>query len=500
MNYSEIVAQLERYLRSLSEEGRLVHAGLRQSPGYADIHKASSDLFSRETSGIVRDLMAQVTDKQERDRMERVLFALVEGAVEGHVFESQEELVRERLRLTGDVEGGKVEYHELVNRVRREPDFEKRQKLQDEKVRLADKLNPKLLEIERQYRRHLATFGFASIRDYSQTKKRIQYDNLLQKALPILEETTGLYRRVLSEVLKRSFGRSLGDISPAHADYLFSGHTYDHLFPPEQMAALCLSAFGKMGLHFEEAGINIDLEKRAGKSPRSVTVPVKAPGNVHIILNPQGGYADYRSLMHEGGKALHHAMMNPSLPYEYRSLPRSNATPELFGFAMGRLVENPIWLEHALRIPKDAADEISSWALLANLSMLRRYVAKFTYELSFDASPYDVTTNRRTYASTLKDLTGFAYEEELYLEDVEPMFHSADYLRAWIASAQLEEHLVRTFGDRWFLKPETGRFFMELFSKGASWEAEDLISSLGMTPWDALPLIRTFDGVKKLLR
>jgi len=29
--------------------------------------------------------------------------------------------------------------------------------------------------------------------------------------------------------------------------------------------------------------------------------------------------------------------------------------------------------------------------------------------------------------------------------------------------------------------------------------AEDFVSDLGMTPWNPLPLIRKFDGVKKLL-
>lgn len=500
MEYSEIVKQLERYVRSLTEEGRLVQAGLRTSPNYGDIHKEYSDLFSRETTGTVRNLMTDITDKQERDRMERVLFALVEGAVESNVIGQQEELVRDRLRMTAEIGNEKIGYTELRKRISREPDFEKRQKLQDERARLTDKLNPKRLEIERLFRRNLATYGFASIRDYAETKKRIRYETFLQKTLPILEETTGLYRRVLSEVLKQSFGRSLGDASPAHATYLFSGHAFDYLFRTDQLGKLCHSAFEKMGLALDKGGIIIDLENRNGKSARAACIAVDAPNKVHIVLSPQGGYADYHSLMHEGGHALHLANMNPSLPFEFRMLPRSNALPELFAFTMGRLIENPIWLEHVLRIPKDAAEDISSWALLRNLSMLRRYLAKFTYELTFDASPFDTTTNRKTYASTLKDLTGFAYEEAFYLEDIDPMFYSADYLRAWIASAQLEEHLVRTYGDRWFLKQETGRFFTDLFSKGFSWESEDVISSLGMTPWDPLPLIRTFDGVKKLLR
>jgi hypothetical protein len=167
---------------------------------------------------------------------------------------------------------------------------------------------------------------------------------------------------------------------------------------------------------------------------------------------------------------------------------------------MEQLTENPLWLEHVLRIPKDVASRLSERALLGDLFMLRRYIAKFTYELAFDAHPSDINRNKQTYAQTLRDLTGFVYEGDLYLEDMDPMFYSADYLRAWIASAQLEEHLTRTFGDRWFLRHETGKFLKSLFAKGVSWENEDLIRSLGMQPWDPRPLIRKFDVISRLLR
>ena len=501
MTYEKILKQLEKYEQELSTEDRLVRVGLKQTPQFTQIQKNYSDLFSRDTIALVRGWLTEAVDKDERDKKERVLFTLLEGVIANETMEVYENIVKERSRLSAEVDGQKIGYHEFTGILSKEKDFDKRESLRDEKIKLVEKLNPTLVEAERANRKNLATFGFKSVSDYAETKKKIKYNEFLNKTIPILEETTGLYRRVMSEMLKNSFGKELGQIGAVHALFLFSGRQFDHLFPADQLLPLCKGSFATMGLDLDETpAISIDADNRPKKDPRACCYAIKVPSEIHLIIKPRGGYNDYRTFMHEGGHSLHFAHTKPSLPYEWRHLSRSHALTEVFSFTMENLAENPLWLEHALRVPKDASEHISAWALLGNLFMLRRYIAKFTYELSFDANPYDATENRRTYAATLKELTGFEYEEAMYLEDMDGQFYSADYLRAWMASAQLEEHLIRTYGERWFLRKETGSFFKELYSKGVSWDNEDLIISLGMTPWDPLPLIRKFDPIKKLLK
>ena len=264
---------------------------------------------------------------------------------------------------------------------------------------------------------------------------------------------------------------------------------------------LCAGAFATLGLPFERAhGIRVDAENRPGKRPRAVCYAPRAPEEVHLILKPQGGFEDVRSFLHEGGHALHFGHIDAALPYEWRGLPRSHAMSETFAFLIEHLTENPLWLEHVMHVPKAAAERLAAWSLLGGLFMLRRHMAKLTYELAFDEKPFDAPRNREIYSKTLSDLTGFAYEPEFWREDMDGVFYGADHLRAWIASAQVEEHLVRKYGDRWFLKRDTGSFLKEHFAKGVSIDAEELVQSLGMTAWDPLPLIRKFDGVSRLLR
>jgi hypothetical protein len=68
-------------------------------------------------------------------------------------------------------------------------------------------------------------------------------------------------------------------------------------------------------------------------------------------------------------------------------------------------------------------------------------------------------------------------------------FYSADYLRAWIRSAQLREHFVREIGEDWWRSPQTGEQLRELFSEGTRPSSEDIAARLGNDPLDTGPLL-----------
>ena len=501
MTYEEILTQLEEYHAALASEDRLARAGLKARPSFVSVRGQYDETFSQETVVALRELIERTPQPKKRDQMERSLFALLEGIMAAETLPIEEKIFQKTASLETGADGLKIPYYDIAAAIAKEEDFEKRDMLRKAQAALSEELTPLRLDLEHAARQALAKFGFGTTREYAETKKRIRYDAFLQKTIPLLQETTGVYRRVMSDVLRRAYGKELGDIGVAHVLHWRAGNEFSHLFPQDKLLSLCSGAFATLGLPFEQAAhIRIDAEARPGKQPRACCYAPRAPQEIHIIMKLRGGYEDVRTMLHQGGHAFHFAYTDPSLPYEWRGLPRSHALTETFAALIEHLPENPLWLEHVMRVPKAAADRAGAWALLGNLYMLRRHVAKFSYELAFDEKPYDIARNKDLYEKTLRDLTGFTHEPEFWLEDTDSGFYSADYLRARIASAQLEEHLVRTFGDRWFLKRDTGAFLKGLFAKGVSWDAEELVQSLGMTAWDPLPLIRKFDGISRLLR
>jgi hypothetical protein len=69
-------------------------------------------------------------------------------------------------------------------------------------------------------------------------------------------------------------------------------------------------------------------------------------------------------------------------------------------------------------------------------------------------------------------------------------FYSADYLRAWIRSAQLRDFLVREVGEDWWRNAETGERLQRLFLEGTRPSSEEIAARLGYQPLDTAPLLR----------
>jgi hypothetical protein len=68
-------------------------------------------------------------------------------------------------------------------------------------------------------------------------------------------------------------------------------------------------------------------------------------------------------------------------------------------------------------------------------------------------------------------------------------FYSADYLRAWIRSAQLRAHLIREIGEDWWRSEQTGEILRDLFAEGTQPTSEEIAGRLGFDPFDTGPLV-----------
>jgi hypothetical protein len=76
-------------------------------------------------------------------------------------------------------------------------------------------------------------------------------------------------------------------------------------------------------------------------------------------------------------------------------------------------------------------------------------------------------------------------------------FYSADYLRAWIRSAQLRTHLIREVGEDWWRRPETGERLRALFREGTRPSSEEIAKRLGFDPLDTAPLLEELAGSER---
>jgi hypothetical protein len=77
----------------------------------------------------------------------------------------------------------------------------------------------------------------------------------------------------------------------------------------------------------------------------------------------------------------------------------------------------------------------------------------------------------------LNRATGFVYEPQGYLIDMEPDFYSLDYVSAWAGAHVLRGFLETRFGEDWYGKTEAGSFLKEIAFRGRRDSLEKVLTT-----------------------
>jgi hypothetical protein len=154
------------------------------------------------------------------------------------------------------------------------------------------------------------------------------------------------------------------------------------------------------------------------------------------------------------------------------------------------VTREPGWHALHFRLSDAQAEENAQATLFLEALLYRRYTAKLRYELGFWAAfAEERGRSERDYSSLLTAATGVRYDARGYLSDMDSGFYSADYLRAWIRSAQLRQYLIREVGGDWWRSAATGELLRELFLEGTKPTSEEIAARLGYAPLDTAPLV-----------
>ena len=258
----------------------------------------------------------------------------------------------------------------------------------------------------------------------------------------------------------------------------------------ERATEVCLDTLRRLGFDLAAMpNIRLDLDDRPQKSPRACVIASNPPQVVHLITRAQGGLHDYEALLHEAGHALHYGGCDPGLPYAFRSLSRDHALTEIYSYISAKIVNESGWHEHYFSLPEKTARENAEAGLFIEVMLFRRYVAKLQFELEFWGRFARDGGSEKGYAEHQLAATGVRYRPDWFLADMDAGFYSADYLRAWIRSAQLRASLLEEVGEDWWQSTKTGDFLRSLFAEGTRPSNEEIAARLGFEPLDCAPLL-----------
>jgi hypothetical protein len=486
----EFEARLRRFLFERSEEARAVRVGEKEVSEQAAIVARYADLFTREQHAELWG--AEEAAGEERERLYRLREACAGGIVVGELAEESDRLENAILAARVEFRGESLPLRTAQAQLALLDDYAAREELgalagdasarfNDDRYALLGKgesLDAELSDDPDPVRR-------------SGARKAID----LRELAAALESTSDAGAASWDRLRGRWLERVLGperDPEPAsyHVAYLRRMSPLADLYAKDRAVPVCLDTLSRIGFDLAaEEHIRLDLDDRPQKSPRACVIASDPPTVVHLITRAQGGLHDYQAFLHEAGHALHYAGCDPALPYTYRRLSRDHALTEIYSFLVESISREPGWHAEHFGLSTDEDVERAEATRFLEVLLFRRYAAKLRYELELWSDFERAPDYARIYSENLRGAIGFRYRSDGFLADMDDDFYSADYLRAWVRSAQLRAYLRRSVGSDWWLRPDAGRLLRDLFAEGTRPTSEEIAARIGFDPLDTGPLL-----------
>jgi hypothetical protein len=488
---TEFQSRLERYLYERSEEWRAVRVGEKEVSEQAEIVRRFADLFSREQLESLREA-EEAAAGDDRELLYRLRKTCESGLAAAQLAEREDELENRLLaeRVTWD--GEEMPLRNAQAKLAVLPSYADREALGAIQSEASARFNPDRLELMRAAEELAADLsGIDDAIERNEEEKGISLRELSEALHRASVESTQSYEALR----ERWFTRLLGDEretvpSSYHTAWLRRLSPLESTYTKDRATEICLRTLEALGFDLEaQPNIRLDLDDRPQKSPRACVIASDPPKIVHLITRAQGGLHDYQAFLHEAGHALHYGGCDPQLPYVFRRIARDHALTEIYSYIVEAITREPEWHELHFGLQPDEAQQNAEATTFLEALLYRRYEAKLRYELDFWSRFTTDGGDSEVYERLLTQATGIFYRRENYVSDMDEGFYSADYLRAWIRSAQLRDHLVREVGADWWRNRKTGELLAELFREGTKPSSEEIASRLGFDPLDCTPLL-----------
>ena len=493
------VLDLEKYRRkaeafegALETEHYLHFSGQKAVCDTAAVYDRFPDLFTREVIAELEDLYERALGGDDKRRLAYLLAFTIDNYLGEQTKHLRDEVANTEGLASIQVDGETIGLRQASVVQGNEADPARRARIQAARLAATEEqLNPLLDRLWRRCHDLAAELGYPCYKELYSEIKGLDYGHLRAELEGFLRDSAGLYERVMDRLARERLGIALSELTYADLPYLWRGPAFDEVFTAAGLVPSLRVTLGGLGIDLDaQSNVHVDTEVRALKSPRAFCAPVRVPGEIHLVVLPQGGPDDYGALLHEAGHTEHFAHVSPDLAFEYRHL-GDNAVTEAFAFTLDHLLLNRSWLERVLEFTD--ADEFLRFATVNDLYFVRRYAAKLAFETILHAQTGPLDDMAAEYSRRLSEATLVDVPPGNYLADVDDGFYCASYLRAWMLEGALRMILQDRYGMRWFRDPAAGVWLKELWAHGQHFSAEQLLLKYGGGRLSTDPLRHHFE-------
>jgi hypothetical protein len=424
----------------------------------------------------------------------RVFHTFLGHYLQYRVFPYENELFTWLKGAAAHVNGEKIYFKDILSWCQKRSDLEGRKILEKETSSLSKFLKPFALSFWEVFLQLLQEeFGYESYTAYCEDKKQIDYKTYVRKLQVLLDQTSESYFRAMEGWVQESLGTPLSELSRFDSIYLLGLGELDRFFPEHVPLVDHLDFFNHWGIQVSSIpGLHLEIDYSPQKSFQAMSFALKIPQDIHLVMNPQGGWIDLETLFHETGHALGHVFTSPELAPVEKDFFASNTLSETYAFLLQNMCLSPPFLEHRLGFSPRQIDTITFYKTLKDLSVFRRYAGKFLAE--YQMFEENNLSDGEIYSALLLECTGFRYRPETQLFDLAPEFYALDYLISWMAEATMEKHLRQTLGSEWMFKSEAGDILKEWWASGNRFELDEFFQVNGLGAVDSVDILEKWHG------
>lgn len=415
---------------------------------------------------------------------QRVYHSLLSHYLQYRILPYENELFTMIRGAAAHVEGEKIYFKDTLSWCQKRSNLGKRKILEKESSSLCKFLKPFALGVWEHLLEILDDeFGYEDYLKYCHEKKQIDYEGSLPLLYEVLRQTDRLYFKAMETWSQKSLGVPLRALNRFDAIYLLGLGEFDYLFPSDTPLSDHLNFFNYWGMQVNDIpGLCLDINRSPKKGSQAMSFALSIPDEIHLVMNPQGGWIDLETLFHEMGHALSHAFTSPQLSCAEKDFFTSNTLSETYAFLLQNMCCSPCFLEKHLGLSSDAIEQMSFYKALKDMSVFRRYVSKFLSE--YEMFRKNEIANGEIYATLMEKHTGFVYRAETHLFDLVPEFYALDYVLSWMAEATMEKKLIQSLGHDWMFQAEAGSILKDWWSCGNRYEIDEFFSVKGIGPVD----------------
>lgn len=415
------------------------------------------------------------------------LWSLASSARLGYIEKKCEEITGEITRCERSAyilwDGNKRALVDAPQMWRAESDAHRRHELEArwrDGIRSCQDLRVARYEQERESARLL---GFDSSGALHASVSGVDHDKLAAEAELFLSNTAPSYSSLLARVRGRLL-HGQEEITAADFAYISRSPQLAKGFASEDACLIYRNFLSGIGVRTDQQS-GLFLESGSGSTGYTAPAcfPINPPHEVLLWMGAREASCEaYAALLHEGGRAQHHAWTSKTTAGRYPEFiyAADGATNEGFGYLLSGLLQDPVWIAEQGKFSEREVEEIRSLTQFVALHNMRRACAALRFALVLDESP-DARAEALmvSYRSLHLEATGFVHHPVEYM--LGPRLNeAASELRARCFAAALEEHLRTRAGRRWWASRRAGDDLIDLWNTASRYRVEELASLAGL--------------------